>query len=87
MNQFDFLDYDEFCRQVTFTIEQDEINGIINICSGHPEKLADRVERFIKDNGFDIKLQYGVFPDRPYDSKAVWGNNYKISEILQKIKN
>lgn len=87
MNQFDFLDYDEFCRQVTFTIEQDEINGIINICSGHPGKLADRVERFIKDNGFDIKLQYGVFPDRPYDSKAVWGNNYKISEILQKIKN
>ena len=51
--------------------------GIINICSGKPEKLADRVERFIKENGYRIKLQYGAFPDRPYDSKAIWGNDTK----------
>lgn len=51
LNQFDFLDYDEFCRQVAMVVSQNEINGIINICSGRPEKLADRVERFIKDNG------------------------------------
>lgn len=82
VNQFDFLDYDEFCRQVAMVVSQNEINGIINICSGRPEKLADRVERFIKDNGYDIELEYGVFPDRPYDSKAVWGNNKKIEDIL-----
>lgn len=35
--------------------------------------MADRVERFIKENQYNIKLQYGAFPDRPYDSKAVWG--------------
>lgn len=82
LNQFDFLDYDEFCRQVAMVVSQNEINGIINICSGRPEKLADRVERFIKDNGYDIELEYGAFPDRPYDSKAVWGNNKKIKNIL-----
>ena len=62
LNQFDFLDYDEFCKKVAEAIEQTEVNGIINICSGRPEKLADRVERFIKENGFDIKLVYGAFP-------------------------
>lgn len=82
MNQFDFIDYENFCLQVAACIEQDEVNGIINICTGHPEKLADRVERFIKENELDIKLQYGAFPDRPYDSKAVWGNNNKITNIL-----
>lgn len=81
-NQYDFINYEDFCNQVASAISQDEINGVINICSGKPEKLADRVERFIKENNYDIKLIYGAFPDRPYDSKAVWGNNLKIENIL-----
>jgi dTDP-6-deoxy-L-talose 4-dehydrogenase (NAD+) len=81
-NQYDFVDYDVFCEQVAACVGQDEFNGIINICSGRPEKLADRVERFIKENNYNIKLQYGVFPDRPYDSKAIWGNSDKIEMIL-----
>lgn len=85
LNQFDFLDYNVFCREVTDAIEQSEVNGIINICSGRPEKLSDRVERFIKENNFDIKLNYGAFPDRPYDSKAIWGDDFKI-RMIEKMK-
>lgn len=81
-NQFDFLDYEVFCEQVAKAVSQTDVNGIINICSGHPEKLADRVERYISENGFAIKLQYGAFPDRPYDSKAIWGDSTKIDEIM-----
>lgn len=85
LNQFDFLDYEQFCLKVAECIEQTEINGIINICSGRPEKLADRVERFITENQFDITLMYGAFPDRPYDSKAIWGDDFKI-RMIEKIK-
>ena len=81
-NQYDFIDYSEFCNQVACAVIQNQVQGIINICSGRPEKLADRVEKFIKENNFDIKLQYGVFPDRPYDSKAIWGDNSKIKKIM-----
>jgi nucleoside-diphosphate-sugar epimerase len=81
-NQYDFLDYEMFCYQVMAAVSQEKINGIINICSGKPEKLADRVERFIKDNNYNIELQYGVFPERPYDSKAIWGDDSKIQKIL-----
>jgi len=81
-NQYDFLDYQEFCYQIAAAVLQDDVWGVIEICSGKPEKLCDRVERFIKENKYDIKLLYGVYPDRPYDSKAIWGNNKKISEIL-----
>ena len=81
-NQYDFLDYDLFCDYIARTVVQDNVRGIINICNGYPEKLADRVERFIKENSYDIKLKYGAFPDRPYDAKAVWGNDKKLKLIL-----
>ncbi|MCR5226136.1 MAG: NAD(P)-dependent oxidoreductase [Eubacterium sp.] len=84
LNQFDFIDYEDFCEQVARTVEQNEVLGVINICSGRPERLADRVERFIKENGYKIKLKYGAFPDRPYDSKAVWGDSSKIDIIMNK---
>lgn len=82
-NQYDFLDYEDFCEQVAAAASQDKVNGIINICSGKPEKLATRVERFIAENGYSIRLKYGAFPDRLYDSKAVWGDNTKISKIME----
>lgn len=86
-NQYDFIDYSDFCKQVAAIVEQDSVLGIINCCSGQPVSLAARVESFIQENNFKIKLAYGTFPDRPYDSKAIWGNNDKISKIMKGRKN
>ena len=63
---------------------QDEITGIINVCTGKPQSLADRVERFLREKHYKIKLDYGAFPDRPYDSPGVWGDPAKINQILEK---
>lgn len=82
-NQWDFINYDEFAAQVSAAVEQTEITGIINICSGYPEKLSTRVERFLSDMHFSIRLDYGKYKDRPYDSKAVWGDNTKIQQIMK----
>ncbi len=82
-NKYDFLNYEEFASQVSAAVMQNDVNGIINICSGKPVSLADRVEQFIKENDYDIKLIYGAFPDRAYDSDAVWGNSEKIEKILK----
>lgn len=84
-NQYDFLDYKSFCNYVSKAVEQDRVTGIINICSGHPEKLAIVVENFIEKNNYNIKLNYGAFPDRPYDSKAIWGSDKKIREIMNNV--
>lgn len=83
-NQYDFIDYELFCDQIVAATIQNDINGIINCCSGNPTRLGERVEQFIMDNAYDIKLQYGAFKDRPYDSKAVWGNDEKIRKIMEK---
>lgn len=83
-NQYDFLDYEKFCYQVALAVVQKEEQGIINICSGRPEKLCDRVEQFIRENHLNIELDYGAFPDRPYDSKALWGDDTVIRRIVEK---
>lgn len=44
--------------------------------------LKDKVEAFIKEKGLPIKLKYGAFPDRPYDSKIIYGDSTKINKIL-----
>ena len=62
---------------------QTDITGIINCCSGKPVSLKEKVESFLKEKNLKIKLEYGIFPDRVYDSPAIWGNNNIISEILR----
>lgn len=82
-NKYDFIDVDELSRQIAKAATQDEIHGIINCCTGNPVSLADKVEEFIREHGFKIRPEYGAFPDRPYDSPAVWGDAEKIRKIMK----
>lgn len=82
-NKYDFIQLDELAKLISATITQSEILGIINCCTGQPISLAERVEKFILDNGLKIKLEYGVFPDRPYDSPCVYGDPTKINQIIK----
>lgn len=81
-NLYDFIDVDELARMIAVSSVQEDVDGIINVCTGEPMSLAERVERFIADHGFDIRLKYGAFPDRPYDSPGVWGDATKIKAIM-----
>ena len=81
-NKYDFIHVDKLAELLSKCVMQDEINGIINCCTGKPVSLADKVESFIKENNFKIKLEYGVFPERAYDSPAIWGDAQKINKIL-----
>lgn len=81
-NKYDFLSIGELSNQIARVVMQDEINGIINCCSGTPISLAEAVEGFIERNDLAISLDYGAFPDRPYDSPGVWGDSSKIDRIL-----
>ncbi|MDE5843975.1 MAG: NAD(P)-dependent oxidoreductase [Muribaculaceae bacterium] len=82
-NKYDFINVDELAELIAVTIMQKNVTGIINCCQGTPISLADRVESFIKDNNLNIKLDYGAFPDRLYDSPCVFGDATKIKEILK----
>ncbi|MEG1322978.1 MAG: hypothetical protein RSD01_07600 [Ruthenibacterium sp.] len=85
-NQYDFIDVKELARQIAAASLQNEITGVINVCTGEPMTLAQRVEQFIADHHFDLKLQYGAFQDRPYDSPGEWGDATKIRAIMARDK-
>lgn len=81
-NKYDFIEIEELGLQISAVITQKDVSGIINCCSGKPMSLGERVEAFLKENNLDISLEYGVFPDRDYDSPCVYGNDSKIRMIL-----
>lgn len=81
-NYYDFIHVDDLAKQIVAASLQDQKNGVINVCTGSPKTLAEQVEWYIKENQLPITLEYGKFPDRPYDSPGVWGDNSDIEQIL-----
>lgn len=85
-NQYDFIKVNELAEQIVAVTEQTEVSGIINCCTGKPHSLAEEVEAFIREHGLKIQLEYGAYPDRPYDSPGIWGNPEKINQIMANRK-
>jgi dTDP-6-deoxy-L-talose 4-dehydrogenase (NAD+) len=82
VNQYDFIDVKELAEMIVAASTQDAVTGIINVCTGTPVSLRDKVEAFIDEKKLEIKLNYGAFPERPYDSRIIYGNNEKIKSIM-----
>ena len=49
-NLYDFIDVDDLAGMIAVASVQDKVNGVINVCTGNPVSLAERVESFIKEN-------------------------------------
>ncbi len=86
-NLYDFISVDQLAKYIALASTQETVTGIINVCTGNPVSLGQKVEEFIDKNGLSIRLDYGAFPDRPYDSPGVWGDATKINQILNNGEN
>ena len=84
--KYDFITVEELARQIAVASTQSEVTGIINCCSGKPVSLSDRVEQYIAEHNLSIRLDYGKYPDRPYDSPIIYGDASKINEIMDKTE-
>ena len=85
-NKYDFITVDDLAQMIAAVIMQRNITGIINCCTGKPVSLGERVEQFIKECNLRIELEYGAFPERPYDSPCEYGDTSKISQIINDLK-
>lgn len=81
-NKYDFISVYELSRMIMMASTQNKYNGIINVCSGIPISLGDKIESYIKENALPIRLCYGAFADRPYDSPEIWGDSTIIKHIM-----
>lgn len=82
-NKYDFLDIDLLAEYIVKAALQTKINGIINLCSGNPISLKEKVTGFIKKNNLDIKPDFGAFPSRKYDSPEIYGDATLIKKIIK----
>lgn len=81
-NLYDYISVEELGAQIAAASLQDTHTGIINCCSGQPVSLGEVAESFIRRHNLKIRLNYGAFPDRPYDSPGVWGDASVIRRIM-----
>lgn len=85
-NRYDFIEVSALAEQIAAVALVAGATGVINCGSGVPVSLAEQVEKFIAQEGLPIRLEYGAFPDRPYDSPAVWGDTTRIAGILERYR-
>ncbi len=85
-NKCDFIHVDDLADMIMAASVQSDITGVINVCSGTPVSLGEMVEKYIVDHGFNIRLKYGAFPNRPYDSPEIWGDSSKIEDIMRRYR-
>ena len=85
-NQYDFISIESMAQESAMTVMQNEVKGIINCCSGKAVSLKEKVEEFISSRNLKIRPQYGVFPERSYDSPIVYGDTNKIQKIMNEAK-
>lgn len=82
-NKFDFIHVKELAHQIAAVVQQDTYSGIINVCSGTPISLGEKMEDFIREHHLQIKLKYNSFPDRIDESPIVYGDNNIIKHIME----
>lgn len=81
--QYDYIEIDQLAQQIVAIASQTEIDGVIDCCSGYPTRIGDKIEEFLKVNGFKIRPVYGAFPKRNYDSPVIYGDDSKIKEVMR----
>ncbi len=71
----DYLPVEKMAEKIAGFSLDNNLDGIVNCCSGKPISIKRLVEDYIKDNGYNIKLNFGYYPYPDYESMAFWGIN------------
>lgn len=82
-NKFDFIEINELAKIISLVICQNDVNGIINVCSGKPVSLKEKILEYTKTNNIYLKLNWGVYPERESESPCIYGDRKKLDMILK----
>lgn len=56
--------------------------GVVNCCSGKPQKVKDFVTQMINERSSSIKLNLGYYPYTSYEPMCFWGDTTKLNTLL-----
>lgn len=73
----DFLPVEKAARYIVDLALTDEIQGIINVCSGRPKSVVDFVKEYLSESNAQIELNLGFYDYPKYEAKSFWGARKK----------
>jgi dTDP-6-deoxy-L-talose 4-dehydrogenase (NAD+) len=83
----DYLAIEEAARITAFIAKSNKADGIFNICSGKPVSIRRLVEKRKTELRSDIVLNLGAVAYPDYEPMAFWGDNRKISDLMESHQN
>ncbi len=69
----DYLPVAEVARKIVRLALAKSDTPIVNICSGNPISVRRLVEQWVRDNHWNIQLNFGCYPYPDYEPMAFWG--------------
>jgi len=77
----DFLSVETMAEYIVTVALQNDIDGIINYCSGKPVSIRNFAENFFKQHNYPVKLNPGYYPYPEHEPLAFWGNTDKLKKF------
>lgn len=80
----DYLPVTEVATRIVQLAVSGENIGIVNICSGQPVSVRRLVEKWLKENNWEIELNLGHYPYPDYEPMAFWGDASRFDNFINK---
>jgi dTDP-6-deoxy-L-talose 4-dehydrogenase (NAD+) len=77
----DYLSIETATENIIKISLQNNVQGIINNCSGKPISIRQLVEEYLQKTETKIKLNLGYYSYTNYEPFAFWGNTKKLEKI------
>jgi dTDP-6-deoxy-L-talose 4-dehydrogenase (NAD+) len=83
----DYLPIKEVAKSFVLALENPQIEGIFNCCSGIPISVLDLVQQRCLEKVSNIQLNRGHYPYPDYEPMAFWGVPIKMASLIDLRRN
>ena len=80
--QRDYLPVERVAENIVTIALQNQVDGIINCCSGEPVRVKTFVQNYLAQHNKHIQLNLGYYPYADFEPMHFWGDNKKLKKII-----
>ena len=79
----DYLPVETAASYLIRLIEEEDCEGVFNVCSGEPVSVRRLVETHIANRRANLRINYGHYAVPDYEPMAFWGDARKLAAALK----
>ena len=77
----DYLPIEKVAEYIVLVARQNQVEGVINCCSGQAISVKSLVESTLQQRGAQLNLNLGHYPYPDYEGMHFWGDNTKLRSV------